>query len=78
MAVRKIFGESPRRKIFVRVQEVDGQKVLSTQSFSIYGQEIHHVAHTVERALESAYSDGGHVPVTRPKLTIKRGGSHGR
>jgi len=74
MAVRKTFGESPRRKVFVRVQEVNGQQVLETQSFSIYGQELHHVARTVERALTKAYSND------EPKhLRIKRkGGDDGR
>lgn len=55
MAVRKSFGQSPRRKVFVRIQEVNGAQVLSTESFSVWGHSAEQVAHTVVTALEKKF-----------------------
>lgn len=70
MSVRKSFGASPRRKIFVRVQEVEGQRILQTHSFSIWGQTVDEVATTVEEALDAAF--GEEEEEEAPTMTVKK------
>ena len=81
----RAFGTVPRRKIRVRIQTTNGQKVETTQSFAVYGHDAEAVAKIVEVALDTAFGADGnededeeeasYVPtrkIRNPVLTIKK------
>lgn len=76
--VKKRYGVvPPSTRILVRIQEVEGSKILSTQSYAIFGQELADVISQVEALLDESYGDTAgqqeeEKPAPTPKSVVRK------
>ena len=69
---RKQYGAPPRTRVRVQVQLVEGTKVTSTQSFTLYEHDYKDVLDTIEAALDKAYLEEEEIEIPKKLKRIRR------
>ena len=71
--VKKVYGaRPPASRVLVRVQEVEGKHVKSTQSFAIYDRDVDDVVQLVEEALDNHFGEENEYTGEEEKTPVAR------